>query len=315
MSVPSDYHERYRDIILHVSKALRSHFCDILRAFLYILGGIHMIQILKENHRKLVLDYLERNHLECTFLIGNVKQFGINNNRNFRRCADYYGYFEGNDLKGILPLYNLGSCIPHFESENAVPEFAKILKNRSFTFLLGMKKFIKPLYDSISPYKTTLNYSEDSYFVNNNFKPFVLPEVKIKDASELKLDFILDFMLEARLKGFGERSTKADRLDALKQRGPEEDFLFEINDGIIVATACIQTCTSRINQVGGVYTTEAERGKGYCKAIVSELCRRITARGKTPTLMVRNNNTPAVKAYTSLGFDFYDDYLIVTFKQ
>jgi uncharacterized protein len=273
-----------------------------------------MIRILSEHDRSQVADYLERNHVECTFLIGNVEQFGIDNNKDLRRCGDYYGYFEGTDLKGILPLYNLGSCIPHFESQGAVPEFAELLKANSFTFLLGMKKLIKPLYDSINPYKTALSYSEDSYFINNNFKPFVLPSVEIKESSELKTDFILDFMLEARLKGFDQESTKEEQLKILKERAPEETFLFEIKDGQIVAQACVQTYTSKINQVGGVYTSTEERGKGYCKAVVSDICQRIIARGKTPTLMVRNNNTPAVRAYKSLGFDFYDDYLLISFK-
>lgn len=273
-----------------------------------------MIRILNENDRSAVLDYLERNHIECTFLIGNVQQFGIDNNKDIRRCADYYGYFKGNDLTGILPFYNLGSCIPHFESKEAVPEFAELMKANNFTFLLGMKKLIKPLYDAVSPYKTTLSYSEDSYFVNNNFKPFVLPGVEVKNPSELETDSMLAFMLEARLKGFGEESTKEEQLKTLGERSPEEDFIFELINGKIVAQACIQTYTSKINQIGGVYTSSAERGKGYCKAVVSELCRRILKRGKTPTLMVRNNNTPAVRAYTSLGFGFYDDYLIVSFK-
>jgi uncharacterized protein len=78
--------------------------------------------------------------------------------------------------------------------------------------------------------------------------------------------------------------------------------------------ANIQTYTSKINQIGGVYTLPEYRGKGYCKAIVSELCKRILGRGKMPTLSVKNNNTPAVCAYQSIGFKYYDDYLIVKFQ-
>lgn len=99
-----------------------------------------------------------------------------------------------------------------------------------------------------------------------------------------------------------------------RERGEDEDFLFLLKNGEIKAQANVQTYTSKINQVGGVFTIRGERGKGYCKAVVSEVCRRILERGKTPTLMVRKNNTPAVKAYKALGFSYYCDYLIISFK-
>lgn len=273
-----------------------------------------MLRLLYENDRATILDYLERNHIECTFLIGNVNNFGIENDKTVRRCGDYLGYFEGKDLKGILAFYNLGSCIPHFESEGAVPEFVELMKEREFKHLLGMRRIIGPLYEGIKEYKTILEYSDDSYFINDNFKPFCLPDVKIKSASELDIDDVIDFVTEAREKGFGEKQTRESAHKTLTQRADDEDFIFLVSNGKIASQACIQTTTSKINQIGAVYTTESQRGKGYCKAIVSELCRIIMGRGKIPTLMVTKSNTPAVKAYTSLGFRYYDDYNLIHFQ-
>ncbi|WP_291561459.1 MULTISPECIES: GNAT family N-acetyltransferase [unclassified Clostridium] len=68
-----------------------------------------------------------------------------------------------------------------------------------------------------------------------------------------------------------------------------------------------------MSQIGGVFTLPEVRGNGYAKAMVSKICDNIIAREKIPTLMVSNANVPAVKAYKSLGFDFYDDYLMVEF--
>ncbi|TDT63603.1 hypothetical protein [Fonticella tunisiensis] len=70
-----------------------------------------MVRILSEKGRKIVIDYLERNHMESTFLIGNVIEFGLENNMEKRRCGDYYGYLKGERLRGILSFYNVGSCI------------------------------------------------------------------------------------------------------------------------------------------------------------------------------------------------------------
>ena len=87
-----------------------------------------------------------------------------------------------------------------------------------------------------------------------------------------------------------------------------------MKDGKFVSHAKIQAYTNTIGQVGAVYTEEEERGKGYGKAVVSEICRRIIARNKIPTLIVRKNNVPAVKAYTALGFEKFDDYLLIKLR-
>lgn len=277
-------------------------------------GRIIMIRLLNDNDMKIVVDYLERNHIECTFQIGNVEHFGIENRKECRRCGDYFGYFEGNNLKGILPIYNLGSCIPHFESIKAADEFAEIIKSRKVDYLLGMRKQVQPIYEHIRHFKTIAEYSDDSYYINENFREFSLPDVEILNASEMALDDAIDFMLEARRVGFGDDPSREDLQKVLSQRAPEEDYIFLLKEGKIAAQACIQTTTSKINQIGGVYTTENERGKGFCKAIVSKLCSTIKERGKIPTLMVRKNNTPAVKAYLSLGFRHYDDYNIIKLR-
>jgi uncharacterized protein len=273
-----------------------------------------MIRLLNNGDKEIALNYLRRNHIEVTFLIGNINNFGLENDNTTRRAADYYGYFSNNELKGILPFYNLGSCIPHYEDSQAVEEFANIMLNRKFTTLLGMEKIVKPLYNLIRDSKELEEYSEDSYYVNNNFTPFLLKGVDFVDAAKFPLDNSSDFLMKAYEDGFRLIKKRDEIAKMFSERGPEEYFVFIIKNGDIKAQANIQTNTSEISQIGGVYTLNTERGNGYCKAVVSEICRRITARGKIPTLMVRKNNTPAVRAYQALGFTHYDDYLIITFK-
>jgi uncharacterized protein len=273
-----------------------------------------MIRLLNNSDIDMVMEYLERNHIETTFLIGNVISFGLENNKNIRRCADYIGYFEEETLRGILTFYNLGSCIPHYESKAAIQVFTEIMKERKFSYLLGMEHIVKPLYEEIKEIKELEEYSEDAYYINNNFKPYTLDGIQIIDGKQPPLDDLEAFIKEAYADGFRSVRTREDIEKMFNERSADEDFLFLVKDGEIKAQANVQTYTSKINQVGGVFTLRSERGKGYCKAIVSEVCRRIIQRGKTPTLMVRKNNTPAVKAYESLGFRYYCDYLIIFFK-
>lgn len=272
-----------------------------------------MIRLLTQADKEIVLEYLGRNEIETSFLYANVIEFGLDNRPDKRRCGDYYGYFEGEALKGILPLYNLGSCMPHYETDAAAPAFADIMKDRSFEFLIGMQKYIKPLYERLKEYKETKSYDESFYFVNRNFKPYTSVGLEFLNSDGSANDKLANFVLRSRIKGFNQNTTIEEVKKSLQQRGEELEYLFLEKDGKTIAQACIQTYTPHINQIGAVYTAEEERGKGYCKTIVSEMCRRIIARGKLPTLSVKKHNTPAVRAYTALGFEHYDDYLIIRY--
>ncbi|MBP2659760.1 MAG: hypothetical protein H6Q69_2792 [Firmicutes bacterium] len=273
-----------------------------------------MISLLREKDTDEVIQFLKQDSIAAAFIIGNVMEFGLDNRKDQRRCGDYYGYFSKGHLVGILPFYNMGSCIPLFHEEEVIEPFAQIMIQRPLEVLIGMKKFVKPLYDIISGEKNTLTYQESSYFVNKSLTPFQLEDSSFAEANELDHHRVVDFVKDAYWQGFHQQYSLEEVEAFLEQRAIEEEFLFLMAEGKMVAQAYIQAATDEINQIGGVYTVEEERGKGYCKALVSKLCQNIILRGKTPTLIVRKNNFSAVRAYTSLGFTYFDDYLLIKFQ-
>jgi RimJ/RimL family protein N-acetyltransferase len=276
--------------------------------------GFKMISLLTQKDKAKVIEYLKSDSIAGAFLMGNVLEFGLDNCKEKRRCGDYYGYFSKGDLIGILPFYNMGSCIPLFTDEKVIEPFTEIMMQRPFEVLMGMKKYVKPLYDAISGVKDTLTYQESSYFVNNKFSPFSLKNVTFAKADEMDNNRVVNFIKDAYWQGFGHNYSLEEARNFLEQRTTEEEFLFLLVEDRIVAQAYIQAVTRQINQIGGVFTIKEERGKGYCKAILSELCQNIIARDKTPTLIVRKDNLSAIRAYASLGFTHLDDYLLIKFK-
>lgn len=270
-----------------------------------------MFRQLYEWDRDTVFEYLKRNVEEADFLIGNALQFGIVNRSNILRCGDYYGYFEENTLRGIIAFYNMGSCILHYESIRAMPYFAHLMAMRRFSMLLGAERLVRPLFDSIKYYKALREFEECSYCVNSDLKPYKLEGAEFIDVSEDSDISIVSFVNKAYLKGFGAERTIEDTKHLLSQKGEQEEFIILSMDNKLVAQACIQAFTDSTSQIGAVYTLEEERGKGYAKAVVSELCARIIHKEKLPTLIVNKYNTPALNAYNSLGFLHRDDYLII----
>jgi ribosomal protein S18 acetylase RimI-like enzyme len=273
--------------------------------------GYALLRQLNEWDGLSIFEYLYRNEEEAAFLIGNAQQFGIMNRRNMLRCGDYFGYFEGDTIKGIIAFYNLGSCIPHYESIGAIPYFSQLMIMKRFGMLLGVDRLIRPLFQAINRYKALREVEECKYCVNNNFKPFTLEGIDFVDVSKESDISAISFVRKAYLRGFGAERTIEDTTLLLSQRNEEEEFVILSKDNNLVAQACIQAFTDTTNQIGAVYTLEEERGKGYAKAVVSELCDRIIQRGKLPTLIVNKNNSAALNAYKAIGFEEREDYLII----
>lgn len=271
------------------------------------------LQKLSSDDNDQLLDYLKRNEFGTTLIIGNVKQFGINNDKNIRRCGDYYGYIENNKLQGVIAFYNLGNCITHYENANSIQYFSDIIKVRNVDSLLGMSRYILPLYEKIKYYKKIKTLSNYSYLVNKNFKSFRSKDAVVVSSESVNIDAAIEFIIKANKMGFSKELTQEEAFKTIKERSAEEDEVFVIRDGKIAAKASILGCTDNVCQIGGVFTAEEYRGNGYCKASVSELCRRAIKRGKIPLLMVRKDNIPAIKAYTSLGFEHYEDNIIISF--
>ncbi|MGB9819137.1 MAG: GNAT family N-acetyltransferase [Thermovenabulum sp.] len=125
-------------------------------------------------------------------------------------------------------------------------------------------KNTKPRANSIHIYKKIMFCDEDSFQININFNAY---ENQEKKAAE--------FAVEASKKGFNTEVSIEEKIKTFKERAKEEDYIFAVYNNEIVAQAYIQAATDLVNQIGGVYTKEEYRGKGICKALVSELCKRI----------------------------------------
>lgn len=271
-----------------------------------------MIRLLNNSDTGLVLDYCHKYEIETVFLIGNINLYGINNNKNIKRCGDYFGYFENEELKGIIAFYNLGSVIPHFTSQGAISYIVELLNDRNFQTLLGVKRIVNPLLEQIN--RKIDKFNDSFYLINKNPVEFYNKDLLFKNQKEIDIKKAISFIIEAEKFGFESDVTEEYAINKINECNGDEELLFGLVNNEIVSQAFIQSTTENIAMIGGVYTSLYHRGKGYAKATVYELCKRIISKGKIPVLSVRKNNTPAYKAYLSIGFEYYDDYLLIDFK-
>lgn len=55
---------------------------------LLYFGGVLMIRLLTQADEQMILEYLKRNEIETSFLYANIIEFGVENRKDIRRCAD-----------------------------------------------------------------------------------------------------------------------------------------------------------------------------------------------------------------------------------
>jgi ribosomal protein S18 acetylase RimI-like enzyme len=104
-------------------------------------------------------------------------------------------------------------------------------------------------------------------------------------------------------------STEMVELTQLTKPGPFGTRTHELGDylgirqqGKLVALAGERLKVPGFTEVSAVCTHPDHAGKGYARALLLEVMRRICERGETPMLHVRRDHTRAVELYLRLGF-------------
>ena len=80
------------------------------------------------------------------------------------------------------------------------------------------------------------------------------------------------------------------------------DFVGVKQDGRLVAMAGERMQPDGFTELSAVCTHPEHRGRGYAGALITEVTRRILARGETAFLHVYPGNTGAIALYETLGF-------------
>jgi hypothetical protein len=90
-----------------------------------------------------------------------------------------------------------------------------------------------------------------------------------------------------------------------------EEILYVLEkDGRPVAKAGTNARGFTVDQIGGVYTVPAERGKGFARILMVALLREVFREKSGACLFVKKKNRPAIQLYNGLGFRPVDEFAI-----
>ena len=101
----------------------------------------------------------------------------------------------------------------------------------------------------------------------------------------------------------------------LLRRGLQRELVwFATVRGHPVAKAATNARGFGVDQIGGVFTEQRLRGRGYGAAVMTALLRTLFAAGKSATLFVKPDNPAAIRLYENLGFVTRDEYRICYYR-
>lgn len=119
--------------------------------------------------------------------------------------------------------------------------------------------------------------------------------------------------LQEEVAPYGREISLAETQLGLKQILKNQLCVALSSDGELVAKANTNAIGINWIQLGGIYTHPLYRRNGYAWHLISAICRRTNAAGKSTALFVKDINVPAIELYKKLGFTKTGTFTIAYF--
>ncbi len=265
-----------------------------------------MRRLLTRNDTGRLTAFLMREEKANTFLLGNLLYFGVEDDRRYFRCGDYWGYFNGQELVGVVAFFNNSQCMVYFTDDTVAQAMADQILDSPVRLVLGGDRCVRKLAPFIRNRPGHIVVRNQIFMEQGDFLPSrVLYEgYEFDDARRLLNNRgVQDFIVRCMRDGFGFNITRSTAKRLLKEKTVYEPYLLMKADGRYVAQAHIQARTPLYCQIGGVCTLPEDRRHGYARAVVTRLMGMIPGDGgRRACLIVNDDNDSARSLYASLGF-------------
>jgi len=223
-------------------------------------------------------------------------------------------------IRGLVTLRNLTTLIPVLPGEGPWPSFPlPIPKGKHFS-LLGPKEWTNMLSQDfpVKPYMTL----EYDLMIGPSYlrSPSPLPEeweIHLASDQDRDLLFPLQSAYEKEEVVFSPEEFEPWACYHNLKVLLEKEKIWYIQDEKYKPRAKGGTNASGKNwcQLGGIFTEPGLRTLGLGKILVQTMVNELLQMGYRSSLFVKKQNSPALKLYKSLGFDFKEDFHISYFQQ
>lgn len=267
-----------------------------------------MRRLLLRNDIGRLTAYLMREETANTFMLGNLLYFGVEDDRRTFRCGEYWGYFNGGELAGVVAFFNNSQCMVYHTDGSVIRPMSQQIADSCVRLVLGSDRCVRPMAPMLRNIPGRM-VVRSQLFMERGASPLSIPPVlppalEFEDAKRRgNSRAVQDFIVRAMKDGFGYNVSRNTVKRLLREKTEFEPYLLLKAGDKYVAQAHIQSRTPDFCQIGGVCTLPEERRHGYGKAVVERLAGMIPQDGgRRACLVVNVENDSARRLYDSLGF-------------
>lgn len=261
-----------------------------------------MIKKLEEKNRKEVLDFLKIEPSINLFIIGNLHDFGFEN-----EMQDVYGDYRENKLIGVLLRFG-ENFIPYYNTlDFDVDGFFNIMKMHKEKKMISGKELVVLQYMNVFDQPVL----QPTFFCELKTNEYLrICELDIKIATTHDAQRIYEFMNNIdEFRGPGNKLEKImKRIEAKLGR----IYYVEDEHGEIVTISQTTAVNDQFVMVIGVGTRIESRSQGLMSQCLSQLCSDVLDEGKSLCLFY--DNLEAGNVYQRIGFQAIDRWLMITNK-
>lgn len=248
-----------------------------------------------ERDRQPILDYCKKDIIFNIFIIGDIENFGFSS-----PYQDVWYEKEDGKIRGIALRYHNNLIVYSYSLDMDFSLINNILDEYNIDLISGKRQVI----DKIEPHLKGNNTRNDLNFCQH-IDITCLPEIderivlaEEKDAMDIAISY-------GDIKEFKSlySSNVNERYSQISTRisSREGKHLMILDNGVIISHGNTTAENSFSGMIGGIFTRNEMRNKGYGTQIISALVKDLKSRNKEVTLFYKNELEG--KLFKRLGFE------------
>lgn len=276
-----------------------------------------MIRSLSWRNRKAAQAYLEAHSDMTSPILGNLNASAWNRDRFSRRRGECYVDERDRQVVGFLAFFADGNTMLHTERPEYMDDFIDVLDEHASYHTLWVfgasKGDVKVLTARLSD---SFRLERYEMLVQEEAVDVFTVTLDIQDVKDRYWDpKIAYFCQRVQKECFGYDAYMPSVMARMADRGRDEPYLIgSLPEGEKVAQTHLQALCRDYGYIGGVATLPEYRGKGYARELLLTMCRFVRRIGRTPSLTVDPENTPAYTLYRDCGFVSHGDVIVAERK-
>lgn len=228
-----------------------------------------------------------------------------------------HGYRLDGEVVAVQAFYRYGRWLPHFSDAAVIPDLLVDMRARPVRWLMGVRAVVDPLWAVLAAQGHVLDYDEEgflAYVDATRLRPFSIEGVRpatlrdVEAVARLRMAFDMEY--------FG---TPSYQISFAWCREIAEQYIragayVAEREGEVVTMVATEASIPGLAQIGAVFTAGHLRGQGLARGVVSAICQDKLKNCSKVTLVVRDDNQAALRAYQSLGFQRWEGYRMVRLR-